>query len=97
MSKKWLVFVAAALSVASAFVVPSTARGLTPTRSESPTSLVVAFAGEKKSDIDYVAIAGMFVNPLNPYSWFVYMFLGLYVYGTLILLDDRRREPGATG
>eukprot|EP00548_Thalassiothrix_antarctica_P004183 CAMPEP_0194147768 /NCGR_PEP_ID=MMETSP0152-20130528/27701_1 /TAXON_ID=1049557 /ORGANISM="Thalassiothrix antarctica, Strain L6-D1" /LENGTH=72 /DNA_ID=CAMNT_0038848823 /DNA_START=182 /DNA_END=400 /DNA_ORIENTATION=- len=33
----------------------------------------------KKGKVDYGEIALMFVNPLNPYSWFFYFFVGIYV------------------
>ena len=33
--------------------------------------------------VDYVKIAGMFVNPLNPYSWFLYFFVFIYGYNAI--------------
>ena len=35
------------------------------------------------NQVDWIGIAGMFVNPLNPYAWFVYFFVGIYLYGYL--------------
>ena len=35
------------------------------------------------STVDYGKIAVMFVNPLNPYSWFLYMLAGITIYGSL--------------
>mmetsp|Transcript_13041 Transcript_13041/g.19867 ORF Transcript_13041/g.19867 Transcript_13041/m.19867 type:complete len:107 (-) Transcript_13041:1471-1791(-) len=40
-------------------------------------------AEEEKPTADYGKIALMFVNPLNPYSWFVYFFVGIYAYAAL--------------
>lgn len=37
---------------------------------------------EKTTGIDYGEIAVMLVNPLNPYSWFVYFFLLINLYST---------------
>jgi hypothetical protein len=36
-------------------------------------------AVEEKKGLDYGDIAMQFVNPLNPYSWFIYFFVGIYV------------------
>lgn len=36
----------------------------------------------KTSGINYGEIAVMLVNPLNPYSWFVYFFLLINLYST---------------
>jgi len=35
------------------------------------------------NEIDYGKIAGMLVNPFNPYSWFLYFFVGINVYSVL--------------
>lgn len=35
------------------------------------------------NEIDYVKILGMFINPLNPYSWFLYFFVGINVFSIL--------------
>ena len=35
------------------------------------------------NEVDYGAIAGMLVNPTNPYSWFLYFFVGINVYSAL--------------
>ena len=35
------------------------------------------------NEIDYGKILGMFVNPLNPYSWFFYFFVGINVYSAV--------------
>lgn len=35
------------------------------------------------NEIDYVKILGMFINPLNPYSWFLYFFVGINVFSAL--------------
>lgn len=35
------------------------------------------------NEIDYVKILGMFINPLNPYSWFLYFFVGVNVFSIL--------------
>ena len=36
----------------------------------------------EESKVDYVAIAGMLVNPLNPYSWFLYFFVAINLYAS---------------
>ena len=38
---------------------------------------------EGTNEVDWGKVAGMFVNPLNPYAWFVYFFVGINVYGFL--------------
>ena len=38
---------------------------------------------EEEPTADYGKIVLMFVNPLNPYSWFVYFFVGIYAYAAL--------------
>ena len=35
------------------------------------------------NEIDYGKILGMFINPLNPYSWFLYFFVGINVFSIL--------------
>ena len=37
-------------------------------------------ASATSSEIDYGEIAGMLVNPLNPYSWFLYFFLAINAF-----------------
>ena len=52
-------------------------------------SVAIFAKGKKKTEAedlpkaDYGKIALMFVNPLNPYSWFVYFFVGIYVFAAL--------------
>ena len=36
----------------------------------------------EESKVDYVAIARMLVNPLNPYSWFLYFFVAIHLYAS---------------
>ncbi len=38
-------------------------------------------SNEGTNQVDWGKIAGMFVNPLNPYAWFVYFFVGINVFG----------------
>lgn len=38
---------------------------------------------EEKGEIDYGKILALFVNPANPYSWFLYMLGFIIVYGSI--------------
>lgn len=35
------------------------------------------------NEVDYGKILGMFVNPLNPYSWFFYFIVGINVFSAV--------------
>ena len=37
----------------------------------------------ERKGVDYGDIAKQFVNPLNPYSWFLYFFVGIYVFDAI--------------
>ena len=53
------------------------------------TSLLMAPKNQKDdskkgtNEVEWGEIVGMLVNPLNPYAWFVYFFVGIYVYGSI--------------
>jgi hypothetical protein len=37
----------------------------------------------EKAKLDYGKIAfDLLLNPINPYAWFVYLFVGIVVYGS---------------
>lgn len=56
----------------------------TRTTTTSNSSLSAKKASTKeKAELDYGMIVGMFFNPLNPYSWFVYLFSFIIIYGTI--------------
>ena len=39
--------------------------------------------GGADNKLDYVQIAGMLLNPLNPYSWFLYFFIFIFGYNAI--------------
>mmetsp|Transcript_22310 Transcript_22310/g.31414 ORF Transcript_22310/g.31414 Transcript_22310/m.31414 type:complete len:123 (+) Transcript_22310:31-399(+) len=72
---------------------PSSSGTSTTSTSTSATQIYLKNNTSKKNDavlvekgerpkLDYGKIALMFVNPLNPYSWFLYFFAGITLYGT---------------
>jgi hypothetical protein len=69
----------------STFLVPATPFSQVGIREHREVMFMAANNDDKKgtNEIDYGKILGMFVNPLNPYSWFFYFFVGINVYSAV--------------
>mmetsp|Transcript_29045 Transcript_29045/g.93663 ORF Transcript_29045/g.93663 Transcript_29045/m.93663 type:complete len:99 (-) Transcript_29045:448-744(-) len=60
---------------------PTTVRKTTMTTTPLAATKNAKEGSPKKLDSGEIAL--MFVNPLNPYSWFLYMLAGITLYGNL--------------
>jgi len=58
-----------------------------PTATTTSLEMIKKSTGKKSEEppveLDYGKIFGMLFNPVNPYAWFLYFFIGIFVYGSM--------------